>query len=271
MHATPSRRAAKQDLCKTLPLHGPSFECFLILYGSSCKATAGNRETAYCKPKGHKTRMMEDWFSKRLQKQKSFRLWHNASICDESPNPIALRAAQGGTQKWVPKWYLEKWPCDAGRHPLKHHANIRRSSEMHLCMYSCMHKCMHGCMHEKHAWMHECMKACMHGCQQTWVHLCMHPGMHPCMHSCMHSYMHPCMHPCVHPCLPAGIHACIHACIYASMHTDTEKPRHRDTETDSGRLRQALRQTQADSDRLRQTHTDSDRLRHTKTDSDRPR
>ena len=74
-----------------------------------------------------------------------------SSCCDESPNPITLRAAQRRTQKWVPKWYLEKWPCDFGKHLPKHHPNARFSSKMHRSMYPCMHKCMYPCMHEMHA------------------------------------------------------------------------------------------------------------------------
>ena len=79
-------------------------------------------------------------------------------------NKNLLHAAQGETPKWVPKWYLEKWPCDSGTHRLKHHPSIKRSYEMRLCMYLCIHRCMHRCMHEMYAWMHECMKVCMHGC-----------------------------------------------------------------------------------------------------------
>ena len=66
------------------------------------------------------------------------------------PQYVLLRAAQGGTQKWVPDWYLETWPRNVANHLSKHHPNVRRPSEMNPSMHRCMHKCTHESMHEVH-------------------------------------------------------------------------------------------------------------------------
>ena len=55
----PSRRAAKPNLFKLFNSHSPSFQIFLILYGSSCKATDGKQKNS-CEPHRHQTRMMKD-------------------------------------------------------------------------------------------------------------------------------------------------------------------------------------------------------------------
>ena len=158
MYTTPSRRAARQALHKTLPLHCPLHLKSLSFFTAAAarrqleteKRLAASRRSikqAWWKTEYANNRRSTTYSDFDATRQYS--AFHLASsCCDESRNPISLRAAQGGTPKWVPKWYQEKWPCDSGKHPLKHHPNIRRSSEMHLCMYLCIHRCMHGCMHE---------------------------------------------------------------------------------------------------------------------------
>ena len=113
MYTTPSRRAAKRDLHKTLPLHCPlHLKSLSFVTAAAARrqletekrlaASKRNIKQAWWKTEYANDRRSRTHFDFDATRQYS--AFHLASsCCDESRNPITLHAAQGGTPKWVPK------------------------------------------------------------------------------------------------------------------------------------------------------------------------
>ena len=107
MYKTPSRRAAKHDLHKTSPLHCPLYLKSLLFFTAAAArrqletekrlaASRTNIKQAWWKTEDANDRRSRTHFDFDATRQ--YTAFHFASsCCDESRNPILLRAAQRRT------------------------------------------------------------------------------------------------------------------------------------------------------------------------------